>query len=106
MISISFAIFIFISYICLALTTSAILNLDIGNPLSNTELLIYKNQIVHIMATFALMYSLTKNILISCLTIAMYIIFKYIPNKKMIRCSNSNYKECKKFKRDKIVKLI
>ena len=106
MIPIAFAVFIFISYICLALTTSAILNLDIGNTLSYVELLVYKNEIVHILATFALIYSLTKDILFSCITIALYIMFKYIPNKKLLKCSKSNSKQCRKFKRDKLVKLI
>ena len=104
MISIAFAVFIFISYICLALTTSAILNLDIGNNLSNVELIIYRNEIVHILATFALMYSLTKDILISCITIGLYIMFKYIPNKKIKNKSNS--KQWRRLRREKLVTLI
>lgn len=106
MIPIAFAVFILISYICLALTTSAILNLDIGNTLSKAELLIYRNEIIHILATFALMYSLTKNILICCTTILIYLILKYIPTKTTIKCKKNKSSECEKYKRDRVVTLI
>jgi hypothetical protein len=106
MIPITFTIFVIISYICLALTTSAILNLDIGNTLSKAELLIYKNEIIHLLATFALMYSLTKNIALSVITIVIYTMLKYIPTKTTIKCKKNKSSNCEKYKRDKVVTLL
>lgn len=83
MIDFIFVIFVFISYICLALTTSAILNTDVGNKFSKAELIIYKNKYFHLLSTFALVYTLTKSLIIACFISLLYIIIKYVPFKHL-----------------------
>ncbi len=80
-------IFLLICYICFGLITSAIFNLDMGIPLSTAEIIIYTNPIVHSLAVFGIVFSLTRQLLLSFLVVFISLIIKLVPLKKGKNCS-------------------
>ena len=81
-------VFLLICYICLALITSAIFTLDIGLTLSTAEIIVYTNSLFQSLATFALVFTLTKKLLLSLTIVLIYLLLKHFPLKKKKNCSN------------------
>lgn len=83
-------VFLLICYICFGLITSAIFNLDMGIPLSTAEIIIYTNPIIHSLAVFGIIFSLTRQILLSFLVMIIALIIKLVPLKHKKNCSVKN----------------
>ncbi len=83
-------VFLLICFICFGLITSAIFNLDMGIPLSTAEIIIYTNPVVHSLAVFGIIFSLTRQLLLSFIVVFISLIIKLIPLKKGKNCSSKS----------------